>query len=76
MRKNVFDENTKFLIKWNVIRVVNDWNRQIENIIIIDKIDNKRSDRLTKVRFEFNELIKNINNVVFVAANEISINKN
>ena len=76
MRKNVSDENTKFLIEWDVARVVNDWNQRIENIVVVDKIDNKWSDRLTKVRFEFNELIKNVNNVVFAAANEISINEN
>ena len=76
IEKNVFDENTKFLIEWNVVRVVNDRNQWIKNIIIVDKIDNKWSNRLTKVHFEFNELIKNVNNVVFVAANEISINEN
>ena len=31
---------------------------------------------MTKVRFEFNELIKDINNAVFAATNEILINKN
>ena len=42
----------------------------------INKIDNKRSNRLTKVRFEFNKLIKDVNNVVFAATNEILINEN
>ena len=76
IKKNVFDENTKFLIKWNVARAVNDQNQRIKNIVVIDKIDNKWSDRLTKVRLEFNELIKDVNNAVFITANEISINKN
>ena len=76
IRKDASDENTKFLIEWNVVRVVNDRNQWIKNIVVVNKIDNKRSDRLTKVRFEFNELIRNVNNVVFVAANEISINEN
>ena len=76
MRKNVFDENMRFSIKWNVARVINDRNQRIKNIVVVDKIDNKRSDRLTEVRFEFNELIKNVNNVVFIAINEISINEN
>ena len=76
MRKNVSDENTRFLIEWNVARVVNNWNQQIKNIVIVDKIDNKWSDRLTKIRLKFNELIKNVNNAVFAAANEISINEN
>ena len=66
----------KFLIEWNVVRAVNDRNQQIKNIVIVDKFDNKRSDWLTKVRFKFNELIKNVNNVVFVATNEILINEN
>ena len=66
MRKNVFDENTKFSIEWNVVRVVNDRNQRIKNIIVINKIDNKQSNRLTKVRLEFNELIRNVNNNVFV----------
>ena len=76
IRKNVFDENMKFSIKWNVARAVNGRNQQIKNIVVIDKIDNKRSNRLTKIRLEFNELIKNVNNVVFAAANEILINEN
>ena len=76
IKKNIFDENMKFSIKWNVIRAVNNRNRRIKNIIIVDKIDNKWSNQLTKVCFEFNELIKNVNNVVFAAANEILINEN
>ena len=31
---------------------------------------------MTKIRLEFNELIKDINNVVFAATNEILINEN
>ena len=76
MKKNAFDENTKFLIKWNVVRVVNDRNRRIKNIVIVDKIDNKQSNRLTKICFKFNKLIKDVNNVVFAATNEILINEN
>ena len=76
MKKNAFNENIKFSIKWNVARVVNDRNQRIKNIVVIDKIDNKWLNRLTKIRFEFNELIKNVNNVVFVATKEISINEN
>ena len=75
IKKDVSDENTRFLIKWNVIRVINDRNQRIENIVVVDKIDNKRLNQLTKVRLKFNELIKNVNNVIFVAANEISINE-
>ena len=76
IRKDAFDENTKFSIKWNAARAVNDRNQQIKNIVVIDRIDNKRSNRLTKVRLEFNELIKDVNNAVFVATNEILINEN
>ena len=76
IKKDVFDENMKFSIKWNAARVVNDWNQWIENIVVVDKIDNKQSNRLTKICLEFNELIKSVNNVVFAAANEISINEN
>ena len=75
MKKSASDENTKFSIEWNAARAVNDRNWQIENIVVIDKIDNKWLNRLTKICFKFNELIKNVNNVVFVAANEISINE-
>ena len=66
----------KFSIEWNTVRVINDWNQQIENIVVVDKIDNKWLNRLTKIRLEFNELIKNVNNAVFAAANEILINEN
>ena len=76
IKKKVSDKNMKFLIEWNVVRVVNDRNQQIKNIVVINKIDNKRLNRLTKVYFEFNELIKNVNNIVFAAANKISINEN
>ena len=75
MKENAFDEDTRFSIKWNVVRAVNDRNQRIKKIVIIDKIDNKRSNRLTKVRLEFNELIRNVNNIVFVATNEILINE-
>ena len=75
IKKDVSDEDTKFSIEWNVARAVNDRNQRIENIVIVDRIDNKQSDQLTKVRLEFNELIRNVNNVVFVAANEISISE-
>ena len=76
IRKNVFDEDTKFSIEWEIARVVNDRNRRTENIIVVNKIDNKRLNRLTKICFKFNELIKDVNNIVFAAANEISINEN
>ena len=76
VKEEVFDENMKFLIEWNAVRAVNDRNQRIKNIIVVDKIDNKRSNRLTKICFKFNELIKDVNNVIFVAANEISINEN
>ena len=75
MRKSVFDENTKFSIKWNVVRAVNDRNQRIEKIVIVDEIDNKKSDWLTKVCFEFNELIKDVNSIVFVAMKKILINE-
>ena len=76
IKKNVFNKNIRFSIEWNVVRAVNDRNQWIKNIIIVNKIDNKQLNRLTKVRLKFNELIKNFNNVVFVATNEISINEN
>ena len=76
MRKSASDEDIKFSIKWNIVRVINNRNQRIENIVVIDKIDNKRSNRLTKIRLKFNELIKDVNNVVFVATNEILINEN
>ena len=44
MKKNAFNENTKFLIKWNAARVINNQNQWIENIIVVDKIDNKQSN--------------------------------
>ena len=75
IKKDAFNEDTKFSIEWNVARAVNDRNQQIENIVVVDRIDNKRSNRLTEVRLEFNELIKDVNNVVFVAINEILINE-
>ena len=75
IKKNAFDENTKFSIKWNVARVINDRNQQIKNIVVVDKIDNKWLNRLIKICLEFNELIKNVNNADFVTTNEISINE-
>ena len=46
-----------------------------KNIVIADKIDNRRSNRLTEVYLKFNEMIKNVNSVVFSVVNEISIDK-
>ena len=75
IKKDVFNKDIKFSIEWNVVCAVNDQNQRIKNIVIVDKIDNKRLDRLTKICFKFNKLIKDVNNVVFIAANEISINE-
>ena len=46
-----------------------------KNIVVADKINNRRLNRLSEVRLKFNEIIKNVNNVVFVAAKEILINE-
>ena len=72
IKKNVSDENTEISIKRNIIRVVNDRNQLFKNIVVVDKIDNKRLNRLTEVRLKFNEMIKNVNSAVFAAAKEIS----
>ena len=39
------------------------------------KINNKRLNRLVKVRLKFNKMIKNVNSAVFAAAKEISIDE-
>ena len=75
IKKNVFDENTEISIERNIIRVVNDRNQLFKNIVVVDKINNKRSNRLIEVRLKFNKIIKNVNNAVFAATNEISINE-
>ena len=59
----------------NIIRAVNDRNQLFENIVVADKIDNKRLNWLIEVRLKFNEMIKNINNAVFAVINEILINE-
>ena len=46
-----------------------------KNIVIVDKIDNKRSNRLAEIRLKFNEMIKDADNAVFAAIKEISINE-
>ena len=46
-----------------------------KNIVIVDKIDNKRLNRLTEVRLKFNEMIKNVNSAVFAAAKKILIDE-
>ena len=72
IKKDASDENTEISIKRNIIRAVNDRNQLFENIVVADKINNKRSNRLTEVRLKFNEMIKNVNSAVFAAAKEIS----
>ena len=46
-----------------------------KNIIVTDKIDNKRSNRLTEIRLKFNKLIKDVNSAVFAIINEILTDK-
>ena len=67
IEKNVFDENTEILTEKNIIRAVNDRNQLFENIIVADKIDNKRSNRLTKVHLKFNEMIKDVDSACDVS---------
>ena len=42
-----------------------------KNIVVVDKINNKRLNRLTEVYLKFNEMIRDVNSVVFAAANKI-----
>ena len=60
------------MIKRNIIRAVNDRNQLFKNIVVVDKIDDKRLNRLAEVRLKFNEMIKDVNSAVFAAAKEIS----
>ena len=46
-----------------------------KNIVVPDKINNKRLNRLTEVRLKFNKMIKDVNNAFFAATNEILINE-
>ena len=43
-----------------------------KNIVVADKIDNKKSNRLIEIRLKLNKIIKNVDSVIFVAAKEIS----
>ena len=60
------------MIKRNIIRAVNDRNQLFKNIVVADKIDDKKSNRLAEVCLKFNEMIKDADNAVFVAIKEIS----
>ena len=46
-----------------------------KNIVVANKIDNKRLNRLIEIRLKFNNMIKDVNNAVFAAANEILIDE-
>ena len=75
IKENASDKDIKISIEKDITRVVNDRNQLSENIVVVDKIDNKRLNRLTEVHLKFNEMIRNVNSTVFVAANEISIDE-
>ena len=72
IEKDAFDENTEISIERNITRVVNDRNQLFKNIVIVNKIDNKRLNRLVEVCLKFNKMIKNIDSAVFAAAKKIS----
>ena len=72
IEEDAFDENTEISIERNITRAVNDRNQLFENIVVVDKIDDKRLNWLTEIRLKFNEIIKNVDNAVFAAAKEIS----
>ena len=42
-----------------------------KNIVVVNKIDDKRSNRLIEVRLKFNEMIKDADSAVFAAAKKI-----
>ena len=44
-------------------------------MVIADKINNKKLNRLAEIRLKFNKMIRNINSAVFVAVNKILINE-
>ena len=46
-----------------------------ENIVVADKINNKRLNRLAEVCLNFNKIIKDADSAVFAAAKEISTDK-
>ena len=46
-----------------------------EDIVVADKIDNKRLNRLTEVRLKFNEMIRDVNSAVFAAAKKMLIDE-
>ena len=75
IEKNAFDEDTEILIKRNIVRAVNDRNQLFENIVVADKINNKRSNRLTEVCLKLNKMIKNADSAVFAAAKKILIDE-
>ena len=74
LKKTLLTKIQKFRLK-NITCVINDRNQLFENIIVVNKIDNKRLNRLAKVRLKFNKMIRNINSAVFAATNKISIDE-
>ena len=75
IEKSAFNEDTEISIKRNIIRAVNDRNQLFKNIVVADKINDKRSNRLTEVRLKFNKIIKDVNSAVFATAKEILIDE-
>ena len=75
IKKSAFNEDTEISTERNITRIINNRNQLFKNIVVVDKIDNKKSNRLTEVRSKFNKMIKNVDSAVFAAANEILINE-